>query len=282
LEITLELIKQVCRGLKLAHQQAPPIIHRDIKPANILVGYASEGLRARVSDFGLAKEVNPLTLRATAAGTLAFKAPEALHESKGDSATADVWSIGVTLYLMLTNQLPYEIPAHQGWAVGRNVNTGEFIPASGINSKVSIQLDEIIHIALSQNPKDRYKNAAEMLKALEKGEGQECNDYSVKPGLVSGVSENRNPNEKSTSKGKSPEDLKSREIELIKKTLTGFSHYSFNKDKGLKLAKEALELVKVGHLTEGADLMEEAFNKWPELRGKYANMVKLWRCGVSM
>ena len=40
--------------------------------------------------------------------------------------------------------------------------------------------------------------------------------------------------------------------------------------------------MKLGHLMEGADFMEEAFNKWPELQGKYANMVKLWRCGVSM
>jgi len=73
----LDLIKQVCRGLALAHNESPPIVHRDIKPQNILVGYEAEGLRARVSDFGLAKAVNPLTLLATTAGTVAFKPPEA-------------------------------------------------------------------------------------------------------------------------------------------------------------------------------------------------------------
>ena len=70
---TLDLIKQVCRGISLAHREKPPIIHRDIKPQNILVGYEADGLRARVSDFGLAKKVNPLTLLATAAGTLSLQ-----------------------------------------------------------------------------------------------------------------------------------------------------------------------------------------------------------------
>jgi serine/threonine protein kinase len=68
-------MKQVCRGMALAHAEDPPIIHRDIKPHNILVGYEADGLRARISDFGLAKTVNPLTLLATAAGTLTFKPP---------------------------------------------------------------------------------------------------------------------------------------------------------------------------------------------------------------
>src|SRR6266496_3009460 len=79
-----------------AHREKPPIIHRDIKPQNILVGYEADGLRARVSDFGLAKKVNPLTMLATAAGTLTFKPPEAFSEHKGDSCAADVWAIGAT------------------------------------------------------------------------------------------------------------------------------------------------------------------------------------------
>jgi len=56
-ETAIDLIKQVCRGISQAHREKPPIIHRDIKPQNILVGYEADGLRARVSDFGLAKTV---------------------------------------------------------------------------------------------------------------------------------------------------------------------------------------------------------------------------------
>ncbi len=91
-ETTIDLIKQVCRGLSVAHREQPPVIHRDIKPQNILVGYETDGLRARVSDFGLAKRVNPLTLLATAMAAITFKPPETFTESKGDSCAADVWA----------------------------------------------------------------------------------------------------------------------------------------------------------------------------------------------
>src|ERR1700756_1370523 len=114
-DASVNLVKQVCRGIAQAHREKPPIIHRDIKPQNILVGYEADGLRARVSDFGLAKQVNPLTLLATAAGTLPFKPPEAFAERKGDSCAADVWAIGATLYLLLTNALPFGIPADARW-----------------------------------------------------------------------------------------------------------------------------------------------------------------------
>src|SRR5882757_4607498 len=104
---SLSLINQVCEGLAVAHRSDPPIVHRDIKPENILVGYEADGLRARVSDFGLAKNVNPLTLLATTAGTIAFKPPEAFAAKHGDSCASDVWAIGATLYMLLTDKLPF-------------------------------------------------------------------------------------------------------------------------------------------------------------------------------
>ena len=69
-ERAVEVIKQACRGLAVAHASSPPIVHRDIKPQNILVGYSGDGLHVRLSDFGLAKAVNPLTLLVSAKGTL--------------------------------------------------------------------------------------------------------------------------------------------------------------------------------------------------------------------
>jgi hypothetical protein len=53
-ETAVEIIRQVCRGLTVAHEETPPIVHRDVKPQNILVGYDGGGLRARLTDFGLA------------------------------------------------------------------------------------------------------------------------------------------------------------------------------------------------------------------------------------
>jgi len=104
-EEAVEIMKQVCSGLSIAHCETTPVIHRDIKPQNILIGYDSGGMRVKVSDFGLAKRVNPMTLLASAKGTLGFKPPESLENL--DSCAADVWALGTTLYLLLTDKLPF-------------------------------------------------------------------------------------------------------------------------------------------------------------------------------
>ncbi len=143
-EVAIDLIKQVCRGIAQAHRENPPIIHRDIKPQNILVGYEADGLRARVSDFGLAKKVNPLTLMATAAGTLAFKPPEAFSARKGDSCAADVWAIGATLYLLLTDRLPFEMPANVSWGSKNLFDKPGFSSPSETNPDVNDELDSVV------------------------------------------------------------------------------------------------------------------------------------------
>lgn len=165
-ETAIDLVKQVCRGITQAHREKPPIIHRDIKPQNILVGYEADGLRARVSDFGLAKTVNPLTLMATAAGTLAFKPPEAFVERKGDSCAADVWAIGATLYLLLTDRLPFEMPANVSWG-SRNLFAKPPSPPSETNPNANHALDLIVMKTMERRSSDRYPTAKELLVALE-------------------------------------------------------------------------------------------------------------------
>lgn len=250
-ETAVDLIKQVCRGLAVAHREQPPIVHRDIKPQNILVGYETDGLRARVSDFGLAKRVNPLTLLATAAGTISFKPPEAFTDSKGDSCAADVWAIGTTLYLLLTDHLPYKLPTDLGWGA-RDLFKEQIRPASDLNVDVNHALDAIVLKSLEIRPADRFQNAMEMLEALE----------SWKPGIDHIASKTMNAD--------------------VSKAALGGAHSSPNQQQAHTMAKEAIELKKQGRLADAADLMEEAFNKWPELRLKYAPQVRLWRCGISM
>src|SRR5207249_11580348 len=102
-----DIVRQVCQGLALAHSEKQPMVHRDIKPQNILVGYDDQGLRACLSDFGLAKFANPLKLLVSVRGTRCYKAPETLDDPMGDSCAGDVWALGATLYLILTEQSPY-------------------------------------------------------------------------------------------------------------------------------------------------------------------------------
>jgi serine/threonine-protein kinase len=249
---TIDLVKQICRGIAQGHIEKPPIIHRDIKPQNVLVGYEADGLRARVSDFGLAKKVNPLTMLATAAGTLVFKPPEAFADGKGDSCAGDVWGIGVTLYLLLTDRLPFEMPADVTWTT-KNLFEKPVVPPSEINPDVNRALDSVVLKALEKRPSDRYPTAKEFLQALE----------SWKPGTREFVERSATA---SSSGSKSILGIQSPVDE-------GFAE---------DLARKAFEARSGGRLAEAADLMEEAFNKWPGLRPKYANQVKLWRCGISM
>lgn len=166
LEKAVDLICQVCRGLAVAHRAHPPIVHGDIKPQNILVGHEGPELRVRISDFGLAKKVNALTLLATSAGTLAFKPPEAFSDLHGDSCPADVWAVGCTLYILLTDRLPYDVPAYTGWDT-RAVFDQPMLSPSEVNPDVDRELDDIVARSLARNPAERYPDARAMLGALE-------------------------------------------------------------------------------------------------------------------
>jgi serine/threonine-protein kinase len=251
-ETAIDLTKQVCRGMSLAHREKPPIIHRDIKPQNILVGYEADGLRARVSDFGLAKKVNPLTLLASTAGTPSFKPPEAFAKRKGDSCAADVWAIGATLYLLLTDRLPFEMPTNVNWG-SKNLFDKPVSPPSETNPDVNYALDSIVMKTLEKQADDRYPTAKELLSALE----------GWKPAIHN-----------------SPPKTKTQSSEPSKAVL-GMPSPA---DEGIAkdLAQKAFSARQTGRLAEAADLMEEAFNKSPHLREKYAHQVRMWRCGVSM
>jgi serine/threonine protein kinase len=250
LATVLDIIKQVCRGLALAHSESPPIVHRDIKPQNILVGYEGEGLRARVSDFGLAKTVNPMTLLATTAGTVAFKPPEAFAEKQGDSCASDVWAIGATLYMLLTDRLPFDQPTASTDALPRTATP--LVPPSRINPNVTSSLDQVLQRALSIEPRERYRNAAELLSAIEAAENV------------------RIP----------PRASVSRDGSASKLALGDYS--GTDEEEAKRLVSKALECGRSGRLAEAADIMEESFNKSSTLRDKYAEAVSLWRRGIAM
>ncbi len=250
-DTSINIICQVCRGLCLAHDESPPMIHRDIKPQNILVGYDASGLRARLSDFGLAKSVNPLTLLATGAGTLAFKPPEVFSMDRGDSPAADMWALGVTLYWLLTDEMPYNVDPTLGW--NQKGLQGAPKTPSSLNPDANLALDRIVAKALAPEPEDRYQTARQMLEDLQA--------WDPKPDAIPATT--------------------STEVSHSKTTLSpGIS--SNNPDKGKRLANEALQFKSNGRLADAADLMEEAFNEWPELRHRYESHVGLWRNGISM
>jgi serine/threonine protein kinase len=251
-EDSVHIIKQICHGLSVAHSENPPLIHRDIKPQNILVGYDAQGIRARVSDFGLAKQVNPLTLLASAKGTKIFKSPEVFKNNKSDSCSGDVWAIGCILYLLLTDRLPFAEIAESEFFEYANFKT-PIIPPSRLNCSVNSLLEKITLKALEIEPLKRYQNSMELLKDLNRW----------KPTKVKGVDEAYSGYGQTT------------------KSALG-EHTPMDETKAVELFNMAMEISKFSNkLNEAADMLEQAFLKWPEYKEKYEFLAKLWRKGIS-
>jgi serine/threonine protein kinase len=112
--IAIPLISGCLKGLEFMHSMK--IIHRDIKPENILLHRDSNGnLTPKISDFGLAKSYNnaggsSFTQARMAMGTLFFMAPEQMKDAKSVDEKADIYSLGVSLYYLLTGKYPYDFP----------------------------------------------------------------------------------------------------------------------------------------------------------------------------
>lgn len=239
------IIEQVCRGLALAHNCNPPIVHRDIKPQNILIGFGSEGLHVRLSDFGLAKAVNPLTLLLSAKGTIGFKPPESLENI--DSLTGDIWAMGTTLYLLLTDKMPFPDLDDRD-----NGDANRFLrpirPPSMYNINVDADLESIIFRCLSSVPTDRYSKASDLLVDLERWRGGlrlHCTSVCQPKSLMT----------KSV-----PEDLKQQASSAVQ--------------KAFQVAQDPTKLMSA------ADLIEEAICKDPDLRERFEPQLQLWRKGI--
>ncbi|MEM7014954.1 MAG: serine/threonine-protein kinase, partial [Verrucomicrobiota bacterium] len=147
----LELIPQICGAIQFAHEEG--ITHRDIKPANILLD--TKG-RVKIADFGLAKILAgttdiSLTMPGTAMGTPFYMAPEQLTDAENVDERADIYSLGVVLYQMLTGVLPQ----------------GDFDPPSKTLPELGSSVDNAVMRALAQDPDLRFSEVREMMEALE-------------------------------------------------------------------------------------------------------------------
>lgn len=150
-EQALTIVPQICDALQFAHEEG--IVHRDIKPENILIDKRG---RVRIADFGLARllgqtESEPtLTGAHQVMGTLRYMAPEQMEGSHDVDHRADIYSLGVVFYEMLTGEVP----------MGRFA-----LPSKTVG--VDVRLDEVVLRALERKPEQRYQHASEVKSQVE-------------------------------------------------------------------------------------------------------------------
>ncbi|MGI9474077.1 MAG: protein kinase domain-containing protein [Rubripirellula sp.] len=156
-----ELGRQAASALAYAHQQN--VLHRDIKPANLLV---SEHLELWVTDFGVAKaiESEAVTRTGDVVGTLRYMAPEQIV---GDTdVRSDIYSLGVTLYELLAGRPAVDDTSIREAIVARKPAPTP-PPLRQLNASVPVDLDTILHAAMSADPAKRYQTAEAFEKDLE-------------------------------------------------------------------------------------------------------------------
>jgi serine/threonine protein kinase len=153
----------VCASaLEHAHERG--VIHRDIKPENVLV--SRSGI-AYLADFGLVRLMDAdmaMTASGTGLGTPEYMPPEQCEDARSATAQSDIYSLGVTLYVMLTGALP-----HAGSSLIELLfakRTGKYKPARSLNPEVPDRVDLIIQKMLVPDPTQRYMSCTELIRDL--------------------------------------------------------------------------------------------------------------------
>lgn len=195
-EQALAIVPDLCDALQYAHDNG--VVHRDIKPENILLDHSG---KVKIADFGLSRLVSDdsaeptLTATHQVMGTLRYMAPEQMEGAHQVDHRADIYSLGVVLYEMLTGELPI----------------GRFSPPSRKVS-VDVRLDEVVLKTLEKEPDRRYQHASDVKSDIELI-GEAGSELSGRVGIESLKSQAPNsPGSNYTDKSSHQSDLATQEL----------------------------------------------------------------------
>jgi eukaryotic-like serine/threonine-protein kinase len=168
----LRLFRQACAALAEAH--AAGIVHRDLKPQNLFLTHTTNGLpRLKVLDFGVSKSFetggsktgHALTSASAVLGSPLYMAPEQMQSSRDVDARADVWSLGVVLFELLTGRCPFDADTYAALCV--KIATSVPCRLSDFRQDVPSEVVAIIDRCLERDVARRFASAAEVAEALD-------------------------------------------------------------------------------------------------------------------
>ncbi len=151
---------QVCMGLSAAHAQG--IVHRDIKPQNIMI--STDG-KVKVTDFGIARAASSNTISANAMGSVHYSSPEQVRGGYSD-AKSDIYSLGITLYEMVTGKVPFD--GETTVAIAIKHLQDEMDPPSKYTPDLPYSLEQIIYKCTQKSPDRRYNSVNEVIADLKR------------------------------------------------------------------------------------------------------------------
>ena len=151
---------QMCTGIEAAHKHN--IIHRDIKPQNIII---SKDGKVKVTDFGIAKATTSHTVSTSAMGSVHYVSPEQARGGFCD-AKSDIYSVGITMYEMVTGQVPFDGDSTVSVAMKHLQEV--MTPPSELAPSVSPALERIIMKCTQKSPERRYPNVADLIQDLKR------------------------------------------------------------------------------------------------------------------
>ena len=160
---------QIAQGMEAAHDNH--IIHRDIKPQNIII--SKEG-KVKVTDFGIAKAATSNTITSNAMGSVHYISPEQARGGYSDEKS-DIYSLGVTMYEMLSGNVPFE--GDSTVAVALSHIQEEAVPLHELDPEIPMSLSKIVRKCMQKKPELRYLNAAALIADLKRAVNEPDGEY---------------------------------------------------------------------------------------------------------